>query len=72
MITEDELAKATGVYILKIPHNSCSEKKQVVQQRLEIGTPQVKILIVVRCKIMLGNVQYLKTFRLFIIEALNF
>jgi len=26
VITKDKLAKATGVYILKIPHNSRSEK----------------------------------------------
>jgi len=71
VITKDELAKVTGVYILNIPNNSRS-KKQVVQQRWEIGTTQVNILIVVRCKIMLCNVQRLKTFKLFIIEALSF
>jgi hypothetical protein len=71
VITKDELAKATGVYVLKIPHNSRSEQK-VAQQRWEIGTPQVKIFIAVSFKIMLENVQCLKTFKFFIIEILSF
>jgi hypothetical protein len=57
VLTKGRLAKATGVYILKIPHNSCSEKKTGSSAEIRNWHPTGEDLIVARCKIMLGNVQ---------------